>query len=54
MGISYRVPFSVGMEYFDPSSKRFPPVVWFERVVNCAINNFIEASIRDAAVQSAI
>jgi len=54
MGISYRVPFRVGMECFDPSSKRFPPVVWFERVVNCAINNFIEASIRDAAVQSAI
>jgi hypothetical protein len=31
---------------FDFSSKPFPPAVWFERVVNNALNLFIERSLR--------
>ena len=31
---------------FDWSSKPFPPVVWFERVVSNALNSFIENSLR--------
>jgi hypothetical protein len=43
IGASSTIPARVFMSV-DFSSKPFPPVVWFERVVNYAINTFIERS----------
>ena len=44
IGVGGTVPTRAFFSY-DSSSKPFPPAVWFERVVNCAINSFLERSL---------
>jgi hypothetical protein len=49
MGIGPTIP-SKALIGLDPSRPAFPPVVWFERVVNSALNGFIaRAANRDDA-----
>ncbi len=44
IGIGPRAP-ARALLNIDPARKPFPPVVWFERVVNCALNRFIERAL---------